>query len=78
MFISAEPTQGKEPDARKDWRQKEKGQQGMRWLESITDSMDMNLSKLWETVKGAWCAVVQGIVKSWTLQLNNNKYSFHS
>ena len=40
----------------------------MRWLESITDSMDMNLSKLWETVedRGAWRAAVHGLPKSWT------------
>ena len=40
----------------------------MKWLESITDSMDMSLSKLLKTVKdrGAWGAVVHGVTKSWT------------
>ena len=45
-----------------------RGWQRMRWLENITDSMDMNLSKLWEIVKdrGSWQAIVHGVTKSWT------------
>ena len=45
-----------------------RGQQRMRWLDGITDSMDMSLSKLWKMVKNreVWHAVVHGITKSWT------------
>ena len=53
---------------RKSEGKRKRGQQRVRWLDVLSDSMDMSLSKLWETVKDreGWHAVVHALTKSWT------------
>ena len=70
---------GKDPDATKDWRQEEKGMTEDEMVEGISDSMDMNLSKLQELVinREAWHAADYGVAKSQTRLSDSTIYQLH-
>ena len=75
----------KDPDAGKDLRQEKKGWQRIRWLDGITNTMDMSLSRVWELVmdREGWRAAIHGITKRWTwlsnwTELNQSDHTEYS